>query len=318
MSTTPANPTSRPWRRFLRFSVRGMIVVMLVVGGWLGWIVRSARIQREAVAAIRKAGGGTSYRWISDRNVSVSRSSQWVPQWLIERVGPDYFDDVVQVEFTRERTAATDLEMRHIENLTKLERIRLYGVRASTAGLAKLERLGQLRILVMTGSSVPDTWMAHLRGLTRLESLDLLDCQITDAGLRHVALLSNLQELEVSMNAGVSDEGLTHVRSLKSLRKLFLSYTAVTDAGLANLEGLDKLQILYLTSTRITDAGLSHLEGMTGLTQLELSNCDITDAGIPHLKKLTRLKALMLMNTKVTDAGQKELQKALRGLKIHR
>jgi hypothetical protein len=27
---------ARPWRRFLRFSVRGMIVLVMVVGGWLG------------------------------------------------------------------------------------------------------------------------------------------------------------------------------------------------------------------------------------------------------------------------------------------
>ena len=36
-----AKPVSRPWRRFLRISLRGMIVVVLVVGGWLGWLVRT-------------------------------------------------------------------------------------------------------------------------------------------------------------------------------------------------------------------------------------------------------------------------------------
>ena len=41
--TDQAKPTPRPWRRFLRFSVRGMIVVVLVIGGWLGWVVRSAQ-----------------------------------------------------------------------------------------------------------------------------------------------------------------------------------------------------------------------------------------------------------------------------------
>ena len=63
MSTTLANPVSRPWRRYLRFSVRGLIVLVLVIGGWLGWIVRSARIQRDAVAAIQNAGGVVMYDW---------------------------------------------------------------------------------------------------------------------------------------------------------------------------------------------------------------------------------------------------------------
>ena len=47
------DPVSHPWRRFLRFSVRGLIVVVLVIGAGLGWIVRQAHIQRDAVAAIR-------------------------------------------------------------------------------------------------------------------------------------------------------------------------------------------------------------------------------------------------------------------------
>ena len=33
---------SLPWRRYLRFSsVRVLIVAVLLIGGWLGWIVRS-------------------------------------------------------------------------------------------------------------------------------------------------------------------------------------------------------------------------------------------------------------------------------------
>jgi hypothetical protein len=58
-----AGPVSRPWRRYLRFSVRGLIVLVLVIGAGLGWIVRSARMQREAVAAIKNAGGSVSYDW---------------------------------------------------------------------------------------------------------------------------------------------------------------------------------------------------------------------------------------------------------------
>ena len=34
--TYQANPISRLWRRFLPFSMRGMIVVVSLVGGWLG------------------------------------------------------------------------------------------------------------------------------------------------------------------------------------------------------------------------------------------------------------------------------------------
>jgi hypothetical protein len=55
-----AKPISRPWQRFLRFSVRGMIVVVLVICGSLGWMVRSARIQREAVPAKPERGSNAA------------------------------------------------------------------------------------------------------------------------------------------------------------------------------------------------------------------------------------------------------------------
>jgi hypothetical protein len=52
--------SSRWWRRYARFSVRGLIVLVLLVGGGLGWMVRSARDQRGDVKAIEAAGGDVS------------------------------------------------------------------------------------------------------------------------------------------------------------------------------------------------------------------------------------------------------------------
>ena len=34
----PAEPGLHPWRKYLRFSVRGLIVFVLVIGAGLGWI----------------------------------------------------------------------------------------------------------------------------------------------------------------------------------------------------------------------------------------------------------------------------------------
>jgi len=43
----------RWWKRTpLRLSVRALMVLILVLGGWLGWVVNQARLQREAVAAL--------------------------------------------------------------------------------------------------------------------------------------------------------------------------------------------------------------------------------------------------------------------------
>jgi hypothetical protein len=80
----PAEPGLHPWRKYLRFSVRGLIVFVLVIGAGLGWIVREAHIQREAVAAIKKAGGSVRYSWEyewewRDGN-SIEGGEPWAPK----------------------------------------------------------------------------------------------------------------------------------------------------------------------------------------------------------------------------------------------
>jgi hypothetical protein len=43
-------------RHRLKLSLRAMMLVILLVGTWLGWQVNRAREQREAVAAVRRLG----------------------------------------------------------------------------------------------------------------------------------------------------------------------------------------------------------------------------------------------------------------------
>ena len=52
MSTTLTKPVSRPWRRFLRFSVRGLIVRVLVIG-----------------VAIERAGAWVEYDSVGEREI---------------------------------------------------------------------------------------------------------------------------------------------------------------------------------------------------------------------------------------------------------
>ena len=89
-----AKPVSSPLRRSLRFSVRGLVVVVLVIGAGLGWLVRNARIQRDAVAVIERGGGGVSYDW-DLQSASISAAGKpWAPSWLVDLVGIDYFGHV--------------------------------------------------------------------------------------------------------------------------------------------------------------------------------------------------------------------------------
>ena len=116
MSTTQANPISRPWRKLLRFSVRVMIVVVLVVGGWLGWFVRSARIQREAVVAIRRVGGLVSYDFEWKIGKGRVNGEPWAPRCLMEEIGINCFGNAVSVH----SGCASEAELIHFTRLNSL------------------------------------------------------------------------------------------------------------------------------------------------------------------------------------------------------
>ena len=97
MARMAAESVPRPWRRFMRFSVRRLIVLVLVVGAALGWIVRGARIQREAVSEIRRAGGTVKYNWDESNGMFIASHKPWAPGWLVNLVGVDYFGHVTTV-----------------------------------------------------------------------------------------------------------------------------------------------------------------------------------------------------------------------------
>jgi hypothetical protein len=269
----PAGPVSWPWRKLLRFSVRGLIVVVLITGLWFGWIVRSARIQREAVRAVERNGGFVRYYgrdYVNARGGHViwylHGDLPWRPHWLVpkslaDRLEIDVFDHVIGVSFTRDsRCTGTDL--------------------ASVATFAALHDLH------ISDSHITDSALIHLEGMKNLTVLFLQGTQVTD-------------------------EGLDHLKGLTGLRNLSLLGTRISDDGLARLEGLTNLQFLDLSDTQVTDAWLQRLEGLTTLWDLRLRRTRVSDAGLKHLKGLKSLGSLSTQDTAVTAAGRADLKKAL-------
>ena len=90
--------TTRRRRTFFAVSVRGLLLLILVIGCGLGWIarvVRTGQAQRSAVAAIYQAGGWVVYdtEWDDRPNASIWKP-RW-PRWLVDQIGVDYFGNVV-------------------------------------------------------------------------------------------------------------------------------------------------------------------------------------------------------------------------------
>jgi hypothetical protein len=209
------------WPR-LGVRTRTMLTAVLIAACTMGWIVHRARVQREAVAALHRAGGYVKYEWrvVSPDGLIEYEGTPWAPKWLMDRFGVDYFGSVVAAgattgdrlpaglmahiarldrleEFGLYTLYLTDDEMAHIGRLTKLTSLFL-PARVSGAGLAKLSRLHQLKKLALHGSTVNDSAMAHVIGLAKLEFLDLRGTDVTDQGLAQLRNLPNLKMLFIS------------------------------------------------------------------------------------------------------------------------
>ncbi len=179
-----AKHVSRPWHRYLRFSLRGLIALLLVIGTWLGWIVRNAGIQREAVVAIQKAGGSVAYDWEWTNEKSIPGGEPPAPRWLVDLIGADYFGHVASVSLSQTGSGATYAQ---VERLTRLERLNLLTSSLDYSGLARLKGLTNLAVLSLIGTKVTDADLVNLKGLTKLTVLDLASTQVTDAGFVHLA-----------------------------------------------------------------------------------------------------------------------------------
>ena len=126
------------------FSVRAMMVLVLIVGGWLGWIVHDAQVQRDAVQAIRNAGGMVSYEWEWKSGRYDWKARPRCPTWLLDMIGVDYVYNV-KMAVVSSVVTNVDVVLAQVARLSRLEILQLETSRVTDIGLAKLDTLTELK-----------------------------------------------------------------------------------------------------------------------------------------------------------------------------
>jgi Leucine-rich repeat (LRR) protein len=294
------------------------MVLVLVVAGGLGWFIHRARVQRDAVAAIQRVGGGIAYswQWSDGRPVSPPPKPPW-PDWVRRILGPDFLDTVTYV--------------------------RLQGQQFDDEALRAACRLSWLEELIIVDTSVTDSGAESLRQLTNLRSLDLRLNRITSRPLRHIGGMSELRELKLAMrlspvplrdedmaflerltkleslmlpSAELTDAWLVYIEHLKSLKSLQLYDMAITTDGLRRLAPLSNLTTLSLHGTRLTS--IEPLRPLTKITYLCLAYTPVNDSVLSELHSWPQLRDLDMRRTNITDAGVAELMKANSKVKVDR
>ena len=103
MTTAEPSTTPKSRRRWLQFSLRTMLVLMLVFGAGLGWLAHEAeraRAQHKLAAAIEQLGGHVEYRAVSGGMIRIA------VVWWGKLLAEDLSGDATYVHF-RGRWSAT-------------------------------------------------------------------------------------------------------------------------------------------------------------------------------------------------------------------
>ena len=122
-------------------------------------------------------------------------ASSWKPRWprsLVDRLGVDYFGNVV---FINLHDRGTDQVMEQVARLTHLKQLHRPGIGVTDAGLRYLGRLSELQLLSLDDTQVTDAGLVHLKRLKQLRWLKLTKSKVTDAGVAE--LKKSLPHLQV-------------------------------------------------------------------------------------------------------------------------
>jgi hypothetical protein len=248
-------------RRWLRFSLRFLLLVVAVVAIPLGWKVNRVRNQRLVVAEIERLKGFMYYDY--QRNFAVGLTTSAAPEppgpnWLRNFLGVDYFADVVHVNVS--------------------------GPQVTNDTLARLLSLPHLQLLGVDSDRITDSGVAMVARSKELISFSVASKSVTVEGIEHLEGLPNLVFLRCS-GSQVNDSWIERIARLKSLETLALYDTSVTDEGLAGLAALPKLDGLFFEDMPVTDASLDRLHAMSNLTRIGLHQTRVTTDGIKRLKQ---------------------------------
>ena len=230
-----------------------LMVAIGLLAIWMGSFIQKVKLQREAVAAIYRAGGSVRYDAVYDIGNGPQRRVL-APRWLTDSLGIDFFSTVDMVSY--HKTGADELAV-YLTNLPKLK----------TIDFSK--------------SDLSDSGLSHLRGLDP-QRLILFETKVTDAGITHIRGMNTLNMLDLD-NTSVGDAGMAELATLPRLEFLTVSETNVGDLGVQSIVKLPALVFVNLAGTRVGDAGALMLKSLPGLKRLQIDRSRVTP---PMMKQL--------------------------------
>jgi len=222
-------PVSTTARSRPQLTVRLALGLVLATALALGFHVNRARIRREAVSHLKRAGVAVVYDYeCADGEILPSPEPPARLKWLVGLLGADLVGTVVAVHVL---PGGSEFELADLAKLEGIERLDLSGSAVTDAGLSNLKGLRRLTTLQLSGTKITTAGLASIRHLGRLIKLDISGTDAGDIGLNQLNKLANLEELRLR-GTHLTDAGIASLGSLAALRALDVGDTSVADGNL--------------------------------------------------------------------------------------
>lgn len=251
------------YRRMTRFSLKSLLITVLLAALLVDhWIARARRRKEAVDYFVERANEGSfwSHPPVTIRFRGFRRArpfSVWpshVPEWLSRLVGDRHLDDVRRISLYRGKQEELD-RLRMIDELPELV---VFDDRESCDDMRWLDVLNELELLSYSRTPehppLGDNWLLCLKPHAKLRYLDIGGYE------------------------GITDDGLKHLEGLVNLRYLHLSMNDITSRGLRHLDNMLRLEQLALIGTNIDNNAIEIFARHRSLRWLSISCCPyITD-----------------------------------------
>ena len=330
--TTPAAPPpTAQRRRWWSLSLRGLMILVLIVGGLIGWEANQVTRVRRAIAVLERqvvippadldalstyppkafliAGDSkVQLKWEESAWVARWHSPRWgqVVGWLRRTIGDEHFQHVRGLSFLRRPTPA---DWDAIAVLRSIRELDFAGILVTDEDLGRLGDCWGLQILNVEQTPVTDRTLATIGRLPHLRSLNINETHTSNDGLAALQDRLDLEELTLREHID-ADAGLIHLRKLRNLRSLKAG--RISDRGMEAIRGNTQLETLSFIAWHLTDPGWGVVTGFSHLKELDVNlgspflvrslfdrseqgePIQLSAAGIQTLGRLARLETLDL------------------------
>ncbi len=151
-----------------------------------------------------------------------------------------------------DRAEVSDKGVRQLKTLKNMEQISAFGTMITGSCFKDLSTMSKLKVLNLQNNHIlPESIKQIPVSFPALQVLNLGHTVLTDKALAPVAKCSQLEQLEISANPGITDGAIPHLMALKKLKRLDLESTAITSKGLLKLAALKDLKVVVADASSV-------------------------------------------------------------------